>query len=241
MIQQSRAIVLRTYKYSESSLIVHTYTEQWGRQAFIAKGVHGKKAVLKVNFFQPLFLLDVEVYKKENRELNILKEARIYSHYANISSSNIKTSLVLFLSEILHKVLKEEISNPHLFAYLSSSFEFLDLETNHLQDFHILFLLQLSKFLGFYPSNNFSENDSCFDLLNGQFVDYIPAHGQYCEKDLSRLLSNALNVGISDSSSLHMNRAERQLLLQCIVIYYQLHLQGMGELKSFEIMRELFE
>ncbi len=240
MIQSSRAIVLRTYKYSESSLVVHTYTEQWGRQAFMAKGVHGKKAALKVNLFQSLFLLDIEVYKKENRELNILKEARIYRPFANISSSIIKTSLVLFLSEILHKVLKEEISNPPLFAFLSGSFELLDLETNNIQDFHILFLLQLSKFLGFYPSNNFSENDCFFDLINGQFVDYIPAHGQFCDKDLSLILSNALKLVISDGTALHLIRAERKILLQCIVIYYQLHLHGMGEIKSLEIMREVF-
>ena len=105
----------------------------------------------------------------------------------------------------------------------------------------ILFLIQLSKYLGFYPSNNYSESYPYFDMVNGIFVDYIPSHGCYSKKDISLLLSKFINIGFSNYTSLELNRTLRVQLLQLLVDYYHLHIHGMSDIKSLTILKELFD
>ena len=241
MLVATRAIVLHSFKYSDTSLIVHLYTEQFGRQSCILKGAFSKRAAIKANLFQPLFLLDIVIYKKENRELNIIKEARIYQSYTSITYSNIKTSIALFLSEILYKSLRNESSNQQLFAFLTGSLQLFDIESHNIPDFHVIFMIQLSKYLGFFPSNNYSEAYSYFDMVNGVFVDYIPSHGRYSEGFLSKQLSKAINVNISGIISLELDRRTRVQLLQLLVDYYHLHIHGMSDVKSLSILSELFD
>ena len=151
MLYKVRGVVLHHIRYRESSAIVHIYTDQFGRQTFMAHSIRGKKAKFRSNLLQPLTLLELEMYHKEKREIQQLKEIHNYIPYTSIPVDPYKSSQAMFLSEILYKVLREEEPNPDLYDFLEHGLQFLDVADQHTVNFHLLFLVQLTRYLGFYP------------------------------------------------------------------------------------------
>src|ERR1035437_8438600 len=170
MIYKTRGIVLRTADYSDTSLIAKIYTEQFGIQSYLIKGAKRKKASIKANLFQPLALLDLQVYKKEKKQLQTLKEVGAEIHFASIHNDPAKTSILFFLNEILLKCLQEEEENSELFSFLHETIQTLDSAEKNFSNLHLIFLIRFSRFLGFYPQGNYSDTNSFFDLREGKFV-----------------------------------------------------------------------
>ena len=240
MIHKTKGIALHTYKYGDNSIIAHIYTEQFGRQAFLIKGAYGKKALVKANLFQNLNLLELEVYKKSNDALQKLKEARNFPVYSNISFNLTKSTISLFIAEILFRVLREEEANARLYDFISSSIQLFDLETSNVADFHLIFLMQLTKFLGFFPLNNYSENEVIFDLLNGKYINQIPMHGYYLNNNEAKIFSSLIDKGYASMAELKYTKETRITLLQNLLQYYKLHISGMGNVKSLQVLKEVF-
>ncbi|MEA3445752.1 MAG: DNA repair protein RecO [Bacteroidota bacterium] len=239
-LHKTTGIVLHHIKYGDTSIITTIYTEKFGRQAYIIKGARSRKARLKANLFQPLFLLDMEVYYKANRELNTIKEAKNSRPFLDIPFNFTKTPVCLFLAEILYKTLKEEEQNQKLFDFITSSIFYFDEQKNFPANFHLTFLLHLSRFLGFYPNDNYSESNSYFDLKEGYFADLKPVHNHYLPKIASYDFHVLLNTDFSDNvkfSTVEM----RQYLLDKILEFYTYHQERMGDIKSLEILREIFK
>jgi DNA repair protein RecO (recombination protein O) len=153
MLLKTKGIVLNQIKYRETSIITKIYTEDFGLKSYIVNGVRTKSSKTKIGLFQPLTLLDLVVYYKEKTTLHRISEIKCYSPYKSIPFEIKKSSIVLFLSEILNKTLKEEISNKELFDFLSTSLIYFDEVKEDYHNFHLQFLFQLSAFLGFFPSN----------------------------------------------------------------------------------------
>src|SRR6056297_3707722 len=170
MIQSTRGIVLHSFKYGETGIICNIYTETHGKVAFLVQGARKHKAKLKANLFQPLFLLDLEVYYKEKRQLQKIREARNAHPFQSIPYDFRKRTIALFIAEVLYKSLQEEESNPPLFSYLINQIKMLDLKEEGLANFHLYFLIHLSKYLGFFPQNNYSRSFTFFDMQNGKFT-----------------------------------------------------------------------
>jgi DNA repair protein RecO (recombination protein O) len=164
VLEKTRGIFLHAVKYSETSLIATIYTESYGRQSFIINGMHSKNSSVKASAFQPLYLLDLELYYKAGRDIQRLKNARIANPYSTIPFDIRKSSQVFFLSEILYKCLREEEPNTELFNFLYHSLSFLDLTDSGISNFHIWFLFKLTKFLGFSPSQENSQISNFFDM-----------------------------------------------------------------------------
>lgn len=156
MIYKTRGIALHTIKYGDSSIVAHVYTEQFGRQSYLVKGARSKKANVKANLFYPLNLLEMEVYHKEGNNLQKVREVRNMPVFINIPFNPFKNAIAVFIAELLYRTLKEVEQNPRLFEFIFNSIQLLDLELVNFKDFHIVFMLQLAKFGGFYPNNNFS-------------------------------------------------------------------------------------
>ena len=179
MVTKTRGIVLHYLRYRETSLLVTIYTAELGIASYIENGVRSAKAKHKMALFQPTTLLDLEVFHKPGKGLHRISEAKCYFPYRQIPFDIAKSSIALFLSEILSKVLKEEESNVPLFDFLEDSFQFLDRATAHYENFHIQFLWNLSIFLGFNPSNakEFKEQvlqaSSTFQSLDVQALDTL--------------------------------------------------------------------
>jgi DNA repair protein RecO (recombination protein O) len=240
MLKKTRGICLHTLKYNDSSIIVHIYTEVFGRQSYIIKGVYGKKATIKSNIFYPLNLLELEVQQRGGTELQNIKDVRNFPVYSNIPFNASKNAIVIFISEILYRSLREEMPNPPLFEFISNALMLLDLETD-IADFHLVFLIQLTKYTGFYPLNNHSIINCYFDLLNGQFVSLIPEHSHYMGKSESKKMAEIMNKNFTELVNIEFSRSTRYCMLEKIIDYYRLHIDGIGKINSLEILKEIFD
>jgi len=240
MLHKTRGIVLHFIKYSETSVIVTIYTERFGRQSYIINGVRSKKAKIKANILQPLFLLDMEVYHKPKRDLQRVKEVQNAVIFTSLPYDIRKSTLAIFIAEIIYKAIQEQESNPDLFEYLYNSVQILDLKESGLSVFHIYFLIQLSKYLGFFPNNNYSEEKCFFDLKAGAFVQIKPFHTSFLDKEQSLILSQVMNFSTDQHENLKVSYKERSELLEKIIEYYRLHNTGISEIKSMSVLKEVF-
>ena len=241
MIEKTRGIFLHAVKYSETSLIASIYTEHYGRQSFIINGVHGKNSTVKAAVFQPLYLLDLEIYYKAGREIHRIKNARISLPYSTIPFDIRKSTQVLFLAEVLYKCLREEETNIELFDYLYHSLTLLDLTEAGISNFHIWFLFKLTRFLGFNPSREDAERCNFFDLQTARFVSHEPLHNQFTDKHLTVLFMRLFNVDSSSIENLDYNQRERRLVLEKLLEFYHIHLGNLGEFKSLEVLKEVLK
>jgi len=240
MIQKTRGIVLHQLKYSETSLIVKIYTEVLGLQTYMVKGARSKRSAFRNSLFQPMTLLELVVYYREKKELQHLREAEISEPFHAISSDLRKSTIALFLSEILMKSVNEGEANDEMFDFISSSLHFLDIQEEGIELFHLFFLLKLSLYMGFYPRGNPKEDGSFFDLREGKFCGLLPSHSDYLEKSLSKNLYLLSNMQAGELATIHLDKISRNDLLNAILLYYQIHLSGLGTIRSAEILREVF-
>ena len=241
MIEKTRGIFLHAVKYSETSLIASIYTEHYGRQSFIINGVHGKNSTVRAAVFQPLYLLDLEIYYKAGREIHRIKNARISLPYSTIPFDIRKSTQVLFLAEVLYKCLREEETNIELFDYLYHSLTLLDLTEAGISNFHIWFLFKLTRFLGFSPSREDAERCNFFDLQTARFVSHEPLHSQFTDKHLTVLFIRLFNVDSSSIENLDYTQHERRLVLEKLLEFYHIHLGNLGEFKSLEVLKEVLK
>ena len=240
MLYKTRGIVLNHIKYSETSIIVTIYTERFGRQSYIINGVRSKKAKIKANIFQPLFLLNMEVYYKPKRDLQRVKEIQNAFVFSNLPYDLKKSTLAIFIAEILYKTIQEQEPNRELFEYLFNSIQLLDLKEKGLSNFHIYFLIHLTKYLGFFPNNNNSETNCYFDLKAGNFMQIKPMHLSYLDKDQSIIFNQMLKFSGDQHENLKMGYKERIQLLEKIIEYYTLHNEGVKSIKSLDVFKEVF-
>ena len=239
MLEKTRGIVLHHIRYGETSVIAHIYTETRGRQSFIFKGIRSPKSKIRPNLLQPLFILNIEAYFKETRELHLVKDISL-DRPLDFPYDIRKSTQAMFLSEILYKVLKEEGHNPEFFEFLTSSITFFDQDKNGAPNFHIFFLVKLMRFLGILPSHRESKEVKYFDMKEGDYQSVIPDHPEYLEPFQTRFLQYLLSAAYPDLSRLKMNRHDRQLILDHILRFYALHLEGMGNLKGYELLKGVF-
>ncbi|MFC2097518.1 DNA repair protein RecO [Bacteroidota bacterium] len=240
MLHKTRAVVLRQIKYSESSIIVQVFTELFGRQSYIVSGVRSKKSNSKINLFQTLHFVDMEVYNKPKRELQRIKEAKSLFQFNSIDIDPIKSTQAIFLAEVILKSIREEEKDPNLFEFLYNSVQLFDLLTKNYVNFHLIFLIHFTRFLGFSPEDNYNELNNYFDLRAGRFYDSPPLHNEYISEDQSYLFHELLSTSLNDSFSIAMSSKIRSKLLEHILDYYYLHISGMPKIKSHIVFTEMF-
>lgn len=240
MLHKTRGIVLHSIKYSESSIIVKVYTEAFGLQSYLVKGARSKKAALRSSMFQPLTLLDMVVYHRGSSELQHIREASVSEAFHAISSDLRKSAVAIFLAEVLFRSLKEAEASEELFDFLAHSLSFFDMQEAGAEYFHLYFLVRLSRFLGFQPQGMPSGERAHFDLREGRFVAVQAPHPDQVSDAPSRAMWEIMNVSAGDLQSLSLPRKTRDELLDALLIYYQIHLSGLGSIKSLEILREVF-
>lgn len=235
MLYKTRGIVFHTLNYSETSVIAKIYTENFGIQSYLINSVRKKNSRIKNNILQPLSLLDMVVYQKQNRGLQRMSEVKAQPPLFGISSDIRKSTVAVFIAEILYRSIREEESNKMLFAFIHDSVEQLDRsEYNSL--FHASFLLELTRYLGFYPSGNYSEG-SFFDLKEGVFCSPAPVHPLSCGKETSYWLSRLME---QSASSMDMPSETRREIVSRLVDYYGLHIAGFGDVNSLDILEQVF-
>ena len=234
----TKAIVLSTLKYSDSSLIVKSYTQEEGLKSYLIRGIlKAKKGGLKIAYFQPLNQLNIVASHRNKGSLNTIKEAQISYPYKTIYKNIIKQSVVLFLSEVLSYSIKEEEKNNALFEYIETGLVWLDLH-DKVANFHLLFLLNLTRFLGFYPDLTEKEKIG-FDLLEGNFTDVTSQKNVIYENNFYQF-KKLLGINFDSIENVSFNKQERQVVLKIIIQYFELHLDGFKKPKSLQILETVF-
>ena len=239
MYHKTRGIVLHTIKYSETSVITKIYTEKLGLQSYMVKGVRAAKSKSKAALLQPLTLLEMEVSHRENKSLQFIKEFRRAYIYQSIPFDSLKSVISFFLLEVISKSIREHEPNEEMFEFIFESLCSLDRAANPDPDFHIFFLVYFSRYLGFAPHGNFSEQNCFFEMNEGVFTSQQNSI-YLMDKKESKLLSALLTTNQFENPQLKMSRAERKLMMKNLLKYYQLHLENFS-LKSPEILEEILE
>jgi DNA repair protein RecO (recombination protein O) len=239
MLIKTIGIVLQTTKYSETSLIVKIYTAEHGLHSYIISGVRNKRSKNKASLFQPLAIVDIVVSGNGRASLKRITEINIHHAYSHLPYDTIKSSIGIFINEILVHSFKEPHPDEDLFEFIKSSLLILDISPGNNANFHLSFMLQLSRFLGFYPQGEYSSNSSVFDLQEGKFVNYLPQHPHYLNSAASALLSALLSTGYNELCSFNLGKTERKQLLNALVLFFQLHIPSFGEIKSTQVLEEI--
>lgn len=239
MLQKTRGIVLHSLRYGENAVITTIYTEAFGRMSFIMQGIHGKKSAVKGNLLKQFFLLEMEVDYKHGRELQRVKEIKNLFPFGSIPFSVVKSTQTMFLAELLHKVLREEEARPELFEFLFRSIQILDLMEEGVSNYHLLFLLQLTRYMGFAPTNNYSETNQVFDMIAGKFAESAPSHQWFMKYPDSAQLARLIGMGYQDASGFRPESQLRALLLDFILEYYGLQIGNKLVLKSLPVIQEV--
>jgi DNA repair protein RecO (recombination protein O) len=165
---------------------------------------------------------------------------RLHISYDSLPYDHVKGTLALFLSEILYHALKHEMENPPLFQYLYNSLQWLDRSENGVANFHLVFLLHLTRFLGFWPNVREYEQGMVFDMRDAVMINSLPAHGQYLSSEESVFLPRLLRMDYSTIHLFRFNRQQRARILDALVDYYRMHIPEIPELKSLDVLRTVF-
>lgn len=238
MLVNTRAIVISALKYAEADLIVKCFTEESGLKTYLLRGVlKSKKSKMKASLFQPLTQLEIVANHKDKGTLEYLREAKIYRYYSTLHTEVLKSTMVLFISEILKNSVQEEEKNEPLYHYLETSLNWLD-SHGKFANFHLLFILKLSRYLGFYPDNSDLDSEY-FNMLEGVFQEVKT--NDYCIEGANVLLMKSLlQTEFSELEDLKLNKANRNHFLETLLLYYQLHIDSFKKPKSLAVLHEIF-
>lgn len=237
MILQSRAIVISALKYGDNGLIVKMFTEASGIRSYLVRGaLKSGKGKMRSAYFQPLTLLDVVANHKDKGGLEYLKEVKLLLHYQSLQTDIKKSTIVMFLSEVLNTAIREEEPDSSLFTFLLTALQWLD-HHEEVANFHIGFLINLSKYLGFYPEGS-NTDLPFFDLREGEFAQHTL--NEHIEGRQLELFKQFLGTDFDGLEAIRMNKHQRRDLIRSLISYFQLHLQGFKEPRSLTVLNEVF-
>ncbi|NLA24827.1 MAG: DNA repair protein RecO [Bacteroidales bacterium] len=239
MIVKTKAIVLKKIPYGDSSLIVQLFTEQLGRQSVIIKGCRSQKTKAKVALFQPSTLLKCEFSFKEKNKLHPLQEVNIDTAYKFLYSDISKTSVAVFLCELITRSIKEEEPQIDVFQFIHQSFTHIDDTENNIANFPLFFMLKLLPYLGFKPGENYSSETPFFNIREGVFMPVYTTDYDTCSQNSSHILFQLMQANISNYQNIKIQNSQRAELTQKMLNYYNIHIESFGNLKSLQILHEV--
>ena len=240
MLEKTRGIILHQIKYTDSGIVAQMYTRKFGRQSFLIKGMRKRKTGKQSILFQPMFILDLELYYKQTREMQSLKEFSVSFTPYNIYSNIKKSCVAIFLGEILTSVLKEESPHEEMFDFIEESIIYFEQCKEGFANFHIAFLAGLSSFLGFEPGQRLEKENIFFDMVNGIFVPIPPVHGNYANEEITNILADFFMASYDSIDKISLTGKMRNDVLETIVRFYSLHLPGLKKIKSLDVLKEVF-
>ncbi len=236
---KTKAIVISSLKYGEADLIVKLFTQSSGLKSYLLRNIlKSRKGKLRTSLFQPLTHLDIEANHKDKGTLERMREAKVTHHYQSLHTDVVKSSIVLFLSEVLRSSIQEEEENRSLFHFLENTTLWLDTNEQN-SNFHLLFLLHLTQHLGFYPDVS-TKDLPYFNLLDGTFEH--AEINNYCHNDYRiSLLKTLLGTNFDGLTDIKLNQNQRTAFLHMLLQYYELHLHGFKKPRSLAVLNTIFQ
>jgi DNA repair protein RecO (recombination protein O) len=237
---KARGIVLNSVKYGDKALIVQMLTDTLGRQSYIVQGVgSGKGRGSKMALFQPMFALQFEGIISDKSELHRLKDTQSGIVLQSMPYDIRKSTIALFMAEVLYRLIGESEANSVLFDFVWGSIEALDAIEEGVANFHLWFLANISRFLGFAPGNEYVA-ESYFDMREGLYTIQRPAHDKLLNSEYARLLNDLIECDVEYLGEIGLNRTQRVDMLSGLVDYYSIHLDAIRRVQSIAILQQVF-
>lgn len=231
----SKAIVLSSIPYSESSIICKLYTEEFGLKSYIVRSAKKKNSPTPTSHFQPLNIIEFEAYNSVKSKLETIKTSSLILENQNLNFSIVKNALTFFVAEIIHLSLKEANPNKELFDYLFNQIHLLkNSKDEDLAEFHLYFMIQFADHLGLAPMNNYSEYEVFFDPIAGKFTN--KADAQNFNKQTSFTLHKFISQKEITNEKICKNKVERNIILEALIIFYSIHITNHSQIKSHKIL-----
>lgn len=245
MIHATKGIVLRSIPYGDTSIISSVYTELFGLQQYLVKGIRktSRTSVSKSACFQPGAIVELVVYHNEQKQLQYVREVHWSYLYRSVFSEVIKNTVALFIVELLQHSLQQPESNPDLFYFVERSLQELDKGSDGVTaNLPLLFSLQLAVMLGFQLQGNYSPESQVLDLQEGQFVSERPAHPYYLAGDAASVTARLYQISAYDQlETIQLDRIRRRELLESYMQFYALHIHDFGILRSLPVLKEVLQ
>lgn len=239
-MQTTKAIVLRTIRYSDSHIVVSLFTEYYGMVSALVRVAHGGKRGGRSALWQLMSLVELNVYYRPAADFQKIGDVFMSTPWKDLPYNPFKASVSIFLAEFLYHSLRGEGENRVLFSFLENSLLWFDETEKGMVDFHLLLMIRMTRFLGIWPGTDGYRPGMLYDLKSACYVSRIPPHGQYVDADAATLIPMLLRIDYSNMHLLRMTRNERRHMLDVLLQYYRLHVPGFGELQSLDVLRELF-
>lgn len=240
MQEKTTGIVLHSIKYSDSASIVTIYTRLFGRVSYMVHGANKKKSACRAALMQPLSIVEMDVFHSVGKDLQRIKDMRIGYPFTGIPFDPVKNAVALFLSEMLFRTLRQSEPDDSVFLFLENSIQQLDCGEVGMANFHLVFLMRLTRYLGFEPNSD-EANVRYFDLLNGVFLREKPQNAHFLDQELTADFLSLLHTDYSNMDMLHLSRIKRTKLLEGLVEYYKLHIPDFKVLHSLAVLHSLFD
>lgn len=237
---KSKAIVLRTVKYGESRIIVDLLTRESGRVSMVCQLAKSGRGKIKKQLLQPMTMLDVVYDSRKNLALQHFQDLRLAQVYHSLLFNPYKLSITLFLSEFLIYATRDETDNRQLYDFIETSLLWLDNADDGFANFHLVFMLRISMFIGFYPNVDDYTEGAWFDLREGIFTPLRPLHNDCLRPDEAAHVNMLMRMNLDNMHLFRMSRGERNRCAEIILYYYRLHQADFPELRSLEVLKGLF-
>lgn len=240
MLLQDQILVLRTLRYADDRLIVEALARTHGRVSFMVRITHSPRATVRHTLFTPLAVIDTEWNRPRTGQLGKPLAARVAQPRLTLHTMPAKTAVVLFLAEMLLHVVHSEEADEKVFDFVAAALQWLDTAERDYANFHLVFLMRLTRFLGIAPDLS-QAGLPYFDLVGGRFAGVRPMHTHILESEEAKVFANLLRMNFSTMHLFRFSRAQRNRILDVLIVYYRLHLAAMPELKSPDVLRALFD
>jgi len=237
---KTAGIVLHSLKYTDSTTIITVYTYQFGRASYLVHGANKKKSTVRSALLQPLTIVDMDVFHTPGKDIQRIKDIHVGKQFSYIPFDFVKGALALFVAEVLFRTLRQTEPDETLFLFLENSIQQLDYCETGIANFHLVFLLKLSRYLGFEPNTD-GDTYKYFDLLNGTFQMDKPLHMHYLFSETAESFNRVLLADYSNMQDLVFSRSLRVKLLESIIEYYRLHIPEFHGLHSLSVLQSLFD
>ena len=241
-LKKVKGIVLSQFKYSESSLIVNVLTEEYGKMSFIINGVRKKKSKIPASYFQAFNILQIVYFESRKSELHRITEVNSDIVLNNIIFDIHKSAICMFLAEIVNITNQAHEKDEKLYLFLEQLIQYIDeTKTSEVSNIHLWATLRLMQFNGISPENNYSISNQYFNPIEGNFCNDSRKNAQIFSIEYSIIIHKLLSSKIKLSSNIRIDRQSRNEILNLMIEYYRIHIDGFRKTKSLDILSLIFD
>lgn len=240
MQMKTNAVVLHELRYGDSQLVVDMFTETMGRMSFICRVPKGRRGGVQARLLQPMNIIAVDFDYRQKANLQHPRNVQIAVPYQSIPFEPYKIGICLFLSEFLYHATRGEQENRPLYRYVVESLQWLDLAADNYANFHLVFMMRLSRFLGFFPNLEDYEQGCVFDMRNGVFTKNPLTHPDYINPEEASRMMTLMRMNFETMRLFKMSRQDRNRCVELIINFYRLHIPNFPELKSIDVLKSLY-